>query len=93
MLPAVHPRLAALDVEVRFRRAGVMCATPAVNVHHAVLSMFPAVQRRLAALNVKFSMPGAGTIVISRAPFSTRISAAMHCLGKERGGHGKEAVG
>ena len=39
---------AALDVKVRYLRARVIRAAPAVHVNHAVFGMLPAVRRRLA---------------------------------------------
>ena len=53
MLFAEHCRLAALGVEGRLLRAGVMGATPVLNVHHTVHSMLLAVHCRIAALDIE----------------------------------------
>ena len=55
MLLAIRSRL-ALDVEARFRRAGVMGATPDANIHHVLLSMLSAVRGRRTPLNVEARM-------------------------------------
>lgn len=53
MLLAVRPRLAAFGVEVRYRRAGIVQAPPARDIHHAVLCVFPAVRRLLFPFETK----------------------------------------
>ena len=60
MLSAIRCRLAALDVEARCRRAGVMGAMPDVNIHHALLGMLLAVRGRRTSLNVEAWMLCAG---------------------------------
>ena len=52
MLLAVHPSLAALDVEDRLLHAAIVCATFAMDVDHTVLSMLLAV-RPLLALEIE----------------------------------------
>ena len=60
MLMAVRRPLAALGIEARYSSAGVMEATPAADVHHAVPSMLAASQRRcVAALDVIARLPSA----------------------------------
>ena len=53
MLLAEGRRPAAFDVERRVLCAGTVRATIAVDVYHAVFSMFPAEGRRLPALDVE----------------------------------------
>ena len=62
MLLAVYCCLAALDIERRAFRAGVMCGKPLVDVDHAVLGMLFAVHWSLAALDVKFRLHRAGVM-------------------------------
>ena len=62
MLLAVRRLLAAFDTELRRFGAGVMCAKPAADVYHSVLSMSLAVNPRLAALEVKVRCPYAGVL-------------------------------
>ena len=53
MFLAVHPPLAALDVEERSLCAGVMRTHLFDDVHHAVLGMLLAKTRRLPALDIE----------------------------------------
>lgn len=56
MLFAVDSSFAALDIKSRSLRAGVMYASYAANIYHAVLSMHLAVRRRLVAFEIKNSI-------------------------------------
>lgn len=60
VLHAVHPIRPALNVEGRSFRAGVVRATLADDVHHALFSVFLAVLWRLAPLEVKVRFLRAG---------------------------------
>ena len=56
MVHAVRRRLAALDIDAGLLLAGVMCATLALDVYHAFLSMLLAVHRRLASLHITLAL-------------------------------------
>ena len=59
---AAHRRLATLCPEGWAPRAGLVWATHAADVHHAVLGMLLAERRRLAALDVKARSRHAGSL-------------------------------
>ena len=60
MLLAVRGMFAAFDVQRWHLRAGVMYATWADDVHHAILSMFLAVRCLSAALDIEVRLFHAG---------------------------------
>lgn len=53
MVLAVRCRLATLDIERRFPRAGLMCTALVANIDHADLCMSPAVRCYLAAFDIE----------------------------------------
>lgn len=77
MLFAAHRGLAALEVEGRPLRTGVMQAHVA-NIHHAVLSVLPAVRRHLLADHIEVRVLRAG--VIQTAPAANIYHAVLRML-------------
>ena len=57
MLLAVRPFLDTLDIEARPPCTGIMSATFAADVNHAVLSMLLAVRRRFASPDIEACLP------------------------------------
>ena len=53
MLLAVHSLRAALHIEARFSRTGIMLTLSVVGAHHAVVCVLLAVCRRFAARDIE----------------------------------------
>ena len=77
MLFAAHRRFAALEVEGRSPRTGVMQAH-VPNIQHAVLSVLPAVRRRLLADHIEVRVLRAG--IVQTAPAANVHHAVLRML-------------